>query len=96
MNEAEKMNKQLKEGLEIPDLQNIYANGFITAIGNGDVVILLKNNDKPIASLNLSYTVAKSLCQILGTAISSLEQKTGNVIMTTHDVTKAMQEGKKE
>jgi hypothetical protein len=86
----ETLNEQLKESLKLPDLQNMYVNGFITAIGNGDIVILLKNNNKPTATLNLSYTVAKSLCQSLGVTISNLESKTGNTIMTTDDVNKAM------
>ncbi len=93
MDDTEAFNNQLKESLESPDIQRIYANGFINAVGNGDVVIVLKNNDKPIATLNLSYTVAKTLSKKLGTTISLLEKNTGNSIMTTDQIEKAMTEG---
>ncbi|MCK4914106.1 MAG: hypothetical protein KAI59_06590 [Planctomycetes bacterium] len=84
--------EQLKEILGSPDTERIYANGFILTIGAGDIVIALKHSEKPFI-LNLSYTVAKTLAIKLGAMVSQLEEKTGNTIMTTDDITKALSEG---
>lgn len=88
--DLDKMNKQLHEALNNPEIQKIYANGFINATGMGDIVILLKNADTPLAVLNLSYTVAKTLAIKLGDVITRLEEATKNTIMTTDEITKAM------
>ena len=71
------LEKQLKEVLDSPEIERIYANGFILSIGVGDIVILLKHSEKSLI-LNLSYTVAKTLAIKLGTLISQLEEKTNN------------------
>lgn len=59
-------------------------------------MIVLKNNNQPIALLNLSYTVAKTLYQNLAVTINNLEKKTGNTIMTTDQITKAMSRNEEE
>ncbi len=85
-----KLEKELKSALKDPEIQKIYANGFSNAMGIGDIMILLKNSGKPIAVLNLSYTVAKTLSMKLGALISQLEDATGNAIMTTDDIKKSL------
>ena len=85
--------KQLEEALKNPEIQKIYVNGFVNVIGNGDIMILLKNSEKSIAVLSLSYTVAKTLSIKLGDLISRLEERTGNTIMTTDDVDRLMRKG---
>ena len=55
------------------DIPQIYFNGFATALGSGDVVIVLERNGKPVATLNASFTEAKTLVQKIGELIASLE-----------------------
>ncbi len=88
-----KLEKKFNEALENPEIQRIYANGFVNAMGVGDIMILLQNSKKPIAVLNLSYTVAKTLAIKLGALISQLEDSTGNTIMTTDDIEKSLSKG---
>ena len=90
INKQKELEKQLKSALENSEVKKIYANGFVNAMGVGDIVVLLKNGDNPIAVLNLSYTVAKTLSIKLGAMISQLESKTGNTIMTTDDINKVL------
>lgn len=55
-------------------------------MGLGDVMIVLQRNGKPIAVLNASFTVAKSLAIKLGEAINFLEEKTKQRMLTTDQV----------
>ena len=71
----------------------IYANGFAAALGIGDVVVSFQKNGQPEAVLNLSFTVAKTLSVKLGQMVSDLERDTGQIIMTTDEVIKAIQQG---
>lgn len=79
--------KQVREG----DLQEIYFNGFVNALGTGDIIIVLLRNNRPVAALNASYTTAKTLTQKLGYLVAQLEEKTGNTIMTTDNVSSKIQ-----
>lgn len=71
-----------------PSITKLYANGFACALGVGDVVVLLKNGNQPILSLNMSFTIAKTLAIKLQDLIGFLEAKSGQTIMTSDDVTK--------
>lgn len=87
---------ELDKAIANPDVPKIYANGFVNAIGTGDVAILFKNGNSPAAVVNLSYTVAKSLAAKIGYLIAQLEEGTGNTIMISDEINKAMLEkGKK-
>lgn len=68
----------------------IYFNGFTIGIGNGDIVFALERNGKPVAALNASYTVAKTLAQKLGRIMAQLEEASGNRIMSTDEVGDAL------
>ncbi len=72
-------------------IESIYFNGFSLAVGTGDIVISLLKNGKQNLVLNTSYTVAKTLSEALTQAISELEKKTNNKIMTVHDVATCLQ-----
>jgi hypothetical protein len=75
---------QIQDALNDPDLPGIYFNGFITTIGNqGDVLIVLQRNGKPVAVLNASYTIAHTLSVKLAGAISTLQRSLGQDILTT-------------
>lgn len=68
---------------EIPKL---YANGVLVGTGLSDVLLILEQNGQSIATLNLSYTMAKTLAIELSSAISTLEKQSDNTIMTFNDV----------
>ncbi len=78
---------EVKEAM-VADIPHIYSNGFTIVLGTGDVNIILKRMGENVATLNLSYTLAKTLSEKLGGTIKFLENKTGNAIMTTDDVEK--------
>lgn len=82
----DEINKRLTDAINLDDIPNIYFNGFTNTIGLGDIVISIERNGKPVAVLNASYTVAKTLALKLNGLIQNLENTTGNKIMTTDDV----------
>ena len=82
--------QDVEKAINNPEIPKLYTNGFITATGNGDALIVLQQNGNPIATLNLSYTMAKTLTLRLGHLVKDLENKTGNTIMTTTDIDNAL------
>jgi len=93
----EKIQETIKFAINAPDLPHLYANGFISALGNGDTLLVLQQSGRPIATLNLSFTLAKTLVNKLGNIIEDLEKDSGNIIMTTADMDKILanrQQGK--
>lgn len=49
-------------------------------------MVVLERNGHPVAVLNVSYTVAKTLSMLLGDAIARLEKVSGHPIMTTTEI----------
>lgn len=92
--DSDSLEQSLQDQLEVlaksPDLQRIYFNGFINVLGNGDITVYLKQNNQPVAQLNMSYTVAKTLSRKLGELVAVLEERTGNEIMTTDDIAQVL------
>lgn len=84
------LNKQIRTAIEDTAVPEIHFNGFINAIGQGDVLIVLTRHGRPIMKLSASYTVAKTLAQKLAQTIAHLEQQTGNTIMTVNMIEQAM------
>jgi hypothetical protein len=70
------------------DIPKLYANTFAIVMGTADVTIVLEQNGRPIALLNLSFTSSKTLASKLGGVISKLEENSGREIMTTDDIQK--------
>ncbi len=75
-----------------PHTPDFYFNGFTVNVGTGDVTIVLQKRNEPVAVLQTSFTVAKSLAEGLGFVIAELEKATGNEIMTTSFVETKLQE----
>jgi hypothetical protein len=73
----------------LPPDQTLYFNGFAIAIGTGDIVCTLFRNGTPVLTLNASYTVAKTFSEGLAETIRTLEEKTGQTIMTVRTVSEA-------
>ena len=86
---AKEADNILSEASEM-DIPNIYFNGFVNALGIGDVVTVLQRNGKAVATVNMSYTVAKTLAIKLNGLIQSLEHDAKTEIMTTDDVTEKL------
>jgi hypothetical protein len=82
----------IRRALETSDLPQFYANSFTVTLGTGDVLIVMKRNQKQIGMVQISYTVAKSLAEALGDLIKRLEERTGNTIMTSKFIEQKMQE----
>lgn len=78
--------QEIKNALENKELFSLYFNGFTASIGSGDVLIVLKQQDVPVLILNVSHTVAKTLAVKLGEIMSTFEQRTGSIVMTTDDL----------
>lgn len=76
--------------VERTDIPHLYANGFMSGLGNADIVVLLQRNNVPVAVLNMSYTLAKSLSVKIGELIQGFESKTKHDIMTTTLIDQAL------
>ena len=68
------------------DVPRVYFNGFVNGMSTGDIVTILEKNDMPVAILNMSFTVAKTLSVSLGQIIARLEEVSERPIMTTHEI----------
>lgn len=94
---AEQVSESLRELIEKAqadkELPHIYFNGFANSLGSGDVTIVLRQGKVPIAVLNTSFTVAKTLATKLGELVAFLEERTAQTIMTTDDVAQKLEGG---
>jgi len=73
-----------------PDVPKLYMNGFLATMTGGDVACVLECNGKPVAMLNMSFTIAKSLSLSLGTVIANLESRSDRVILTANELEKLL------
>ncbi len=87
--EADLINKRIIAGVENQDLPNISLNGFVCSLTIGDIVIVAERNKQPVAVINCSFTVAKTLAEKLNEIIGRLEARTGKSIMTTDYIVQA-------
>lgn len=70
-------------------VQRVYANGFALGLTNADITVVLQQNAQPIAVLNLSFTLAKTLAQRLGRVVSEFEEKLSTTLVTTDKIDEA-------
>ena len=84
------LEEQIQLALQDESVPKMYLNGFVNSLGAGDVMLVLLRTSQPVAVLNMSFTVAKTLAQKLGQLIAELENQSGNVIMSTDDVNEIM------
>lgn len=82
--------ERTKKALENKEIPRLYCNGFVSITGSGDIAVILERNGDPVAIINLSYTLAKSLGINLLNTVSSFEDIVGRAILTTDDIIKAM------
>jgi len=74
------------QAVESEQVIKIYANGFANFFTNSDIGLILSRNNKPIALLNISLTLAKTLVEKLGQMIHDFEKNTDIKILTTTDI----------
>ena len=88
----------IRGAVEAPEVPKIYANGFSAALSNADVIIVFQRfGPKPVAVMNLWYTLAKTLAQRLGTLVSEFENNiAGQEILTTDRIDKAIGQAKEK
>ena len=82
--------ERLKAALVSQDVPHIYANGFVNALSDADIIVVLERNNSPVAVLNMSYTTAKSLAHKLSQLIADFEKDSNQSIMTTDVVSEAL------
>ncbi len=81
----------IKDAVSNADVPKIYTNGFGVGLSNADIVIILQRFGNPVAVLNLSYTLAKTLAQKLGGVVADFESKiAGQEILTTDRIDAAL------
>ncbi len=86
------LNQLINLALESDTVPKIYCNGFTNAVGNSDIMIVMQQNGKPSAIVNVSFSVAKTLSQSLKEIIDTLEKNSKQKIMTTHEVEKFLKQ----
>lgn len=88
----------LFEALSRDDVPKIYANGFSMGLTNSDIVVVFQRfGPNPVAVLNLSYTLAKTLAQRLGRLVSEFESQVAHQdILTTDRIDEAMKRSESE
>jgi len=82
----------LQEALDLPEEKQIYCNGFIVSMSPADTIIVLQQNNKIVASLNVSHTIAKTLAIQLASIVDNFEKGTKTKISTLDEVIKAVQD----
>lgn len=68
------------------DIPETYINGFQIAAGQADIILILQRNGKNVETINLSFTIAKTLAQGLSEVVQKFETETGMNIKTTKDI----------
>lgn len=73
----------LSEAFHAEDVPKIYANGFHLGHTNADVSIFLRQHGKVVAIVSMSFTLAKTLAQLVGNHILELENDLDHKFLTT-------------
>ena len=61
----------------------LYANGFALGMTNADVFIVLQMFGRPVAVVNVSYTLAKTMALKLNALVADWERQTKQTLQTT-------------
>jgi hypothetical protein len=67
-------------------IPHLYFNGYVNTMTSGDVMIVFEWNRQPVATINGSFTLIKSLAASLQELVARLEDKAERPIMTTKDI----------
>jgi hypothetical protein len=89
---TDSLRERLTAALEADDVPKLYVNGFVNSLSTGDITTLLERNGKPVAILNISFTVAKTLSIALGNIVAQIEERAGRSMLTTHELAKLLED----
>ena len=87
----EAVRKKFDAVLDDPNVPQIYVNSLQSGFNNTDFILLLESNGRPSAILNLSYTLAKTLVQTIGSNIAELEAQLGHSIHSMEEMDRLRQ-----
>ena len=82
---------QLQKATELPPENKYYFNGFTVQITPADFTIVLLLDNEPIAYLNSTHTLAKTLSTKIEGLIKNFEEKTKTTIMTLDELSSALE-----
>ena len=88
MSNKSELDIKLQRGLELPKEQRFYFNGFTISIGPPDFTIVLQVNNEPVAHLNTTHVIAKTLAKKLTGVIDEFEKSMNYKISTLDDFEK--------
>ncbi|WP_439555139.1 hypothetical protein [Dyadobacter sp.] len=77
---------QIQKAVSSEEIPKIYANGFICARSNSDVMLVLQLNGQPSTVVNLSFTSAKTLAKNLQGIVDQIESLMGQQVMTIDEI----------
>lgn len=89
------LDPRLQKGVEA-DVPHLYFNAFAGGLGNGDIAMVLEHNGIPVATLNMSFTVAKTFAVAIGSLVAALETASERNIMTMSDINQAYEEARRK
>jgi len=88
--QAKKQLESLNQALDNPNIPKIYVNGFFIGTTNADITLITQQNGRPVAALNMSFEIAKTLVKKLGSVVQDLEKSIGTEFLTTDDFDEAV------
>ncbi|MFV1980885.1 MAG: hypothetical protein ACC655_07010 [Rhodothermia bacterium] len=91
LTDAAASHEMLDATLKSDSVDRVYANGFAVVQSNADNTLVLLKNGRPVLMVDMSFNTAKSLVQKLGAVIVQLEKITDTRVLSTDDISAAMQ-----
>jgi hypothetical protein len=91
---AESVQAFLQAGFELPADRKFYFNGILTATSPVDVIFVLLQNNQPVALLNTTREVAKTLAGNIQAQMDQFETQTDQHILTTDELNAALSKEK--
>jgi hypothetical protein len=78
-------------------IPQLHANGFVNTLSAaGDIMTVFERAGVPVATLTMSYSIAKTLATSLLAVVTLLEERTRQAVLTTHELEKLLTEKKSE
>lgn len=85
-------NTQILNTLSNEQVPELYANGYNISSSASDIVLVLLRNGRTVQTINISFTLAKTLAIGLNDVVQHIEKKANMDIKTTHDIAKSLEE----
>ena len=86
MAEKNDFEKLIQDGFGLSPEKKIYFNGFVVSMTPHDVILVLQNNNQPVAFLNTSHIIAKTLASKLQGIITGFENEAEMTIPTLDEI----------